>query len=271
MTVEALMAYTFWPKQADAEQAKAPARQERRQRARDVVETPDTRALRQRIRELEQRLAEAKIEVPQSEERIEDGNREEGRRNRDNNFGFPDAGEIRERMERFAREDPVRYAQMTNGMEQGRRRMQERNQARANFLASIDTTNMSPQQKEVHSKYLDLTARQQELQEYMRPDADISDEDRQAAFNEMRDVGNQIRELGRQERDNLLSQAARNMGYSAEDADSVVNQIKDIYRVTETGGGFGGGPGGPGGGGFGGGRGGRGGGRGGRGGGGRGR
>lgn len=269
MTLEAVMAYAFWPKQEELEQA--PARQERRQRVRDVKETPDTRALRQRISELERRLAEAKS--AQKEEKIEE-NGEENRPNDENRFQPPSMQEIRERMEQFAKENPERYAQMTNGFEQGRRRMQERSQARSDFLASIDTSKMTAAQKEVHQKYLDLTVRQQELQEYMRPDANVSDEDRQAAFQEMRDVGHQIRELGRQERDALLAQAAQNMGYSAEEADAVVGQIKDIYQVTEGGrggfGGFGGfgGPGGGPGGGFGGGgrggRGGRGGGRGGR-------
>ena len=272
MALEAVMAYAFWPKQEELEQA--PARQERRHRPRDVQETADTKALRQRISELERRLAEAKS-APK-EEKVEE-NGEEGRPNGENRFQPPSMQEMRERMEQFAKENPERWTQMTNGFEQGRRRMQERSQARSDFLASIDTSKMTAAQKEIHQKYLDLTVRQQELQEYMRPDASISDEDRQAAFQEMRDVGHQMRELGRQERDNLLSQAAQNMGYSAEEADAVVGQIKDIYQVTEGGrggfGGFGGGPGGgfggfgggrgPGGG-FGGGRGGRGGGRGGR-------
>ena len=261
MTLEAVMAYAFWPKDQQPAES-APARQERRHRARDVQETADSKALRQRIRELEQRLAEATAAADKKEERVEENAGE--RQERPNGFQMPSMQEIRERMEQFAKDNPERFAQMTNGMEQGRRRMQERNQAKSDFLASVDVSKMSPEQKAVHSKYMEFTARQQELVEYMRPDANVSDEERQAAFDEMRDMGRQMRELGRQERDVLLSQAAQNMGYSAEEADSVVSEIKEIYRITDNWGGpgrggFGGGPGGFGGpgGGFGGGRGGR--------------
>ncbi len=270
MTLEAVMAYAFWPKDPQPVE-QPPTRQERRHRTRDVQETADSKALRQRIRELEQRLAEANEAANKRDERIEED--ADGQQGRPNGFTPPTMQEIRERMEQFAKENPERYTQMTNWFEQGRRRMQERSQAKSDFLAAVDTSKMTAAQKEVHQKYLDLTVRQQELQEYMRPDANVSDEERQAAFQEMRDVGRQMRELGRQERDTLLSQAAQTLGYSAEDADVVVGQIKEIYQVTDgRGGGFGGGPGGGFGGfgGFGGGRGGGfgGGGRGGRGGGG---
>ena len=270
MLVEGLVAYAMWPKAEAA--APQEEKQERRHRTRDVQEGADVRQMRQRIRELEQRLAAAKIEVPPATEAKVEENGERRRERGGERFGMQD---IRERMERFAKDDPERFAQMTNGMAQGMRRMQERQQAKVNFLSAINTSKMTAQQKEVHGKYLDLLARQDELQGYLRPDANVTDEERQAALDEMRELGHNLRDLGHAERDTLLAQAAQNMGYAPEEAETVVGQIKEIFQVTDGDrgfGAFGGGPGGPGGnwggrGGNGGGRGGNGGGRGGNGGG----
>lgn len=243
MAIEAVTAYAIWPKAAE-EAPREESRQERRHRVRDVQETEDTRALHRRIRELERRLQEANAEAPKQEEKIAEGG-DGGNRRGEDRGGFS-MRDIRERMERFEKEDPERFAQMTNGVAQGMRRMQARQQARAEFLASIDTSKMTDAQKDIHARYQEFSARQQELQEYMRPDANVTDEERQAALDEMREVGRTVRELAHQERDVLLAQAAQNMGYSAEDAESVVAQIKDIYQVTDNWGM--GGPGGPGGG-----------------------
>ena len=81
-------------------------------------------------------------------------------------------------------------------------------------------------------------------------DASVTDAQREKAHQEMRGTWDELRRLESAERDMLLRQTARNLGFKGEDAKEIVETIKTIYDVTQGGGrgGRGGrGPGGPGG------------------------
>jgi len=212
------------------------------------------RALRARVKELEEMLAKQGIEVEKMKEE------ESERRERRDRPRFDPRAE----MERMQKENPERYAQMTNGMAQFRRRRLERAQSKMDFLASVDTSTMSPEARKVHADLQDLIEKRESLEDKMRNFLDMSEDERRAAFDDMRETDGKIRELNRAERDNLLTQTAQALGFQGDDASEIVETVKGIYEATENGG-WGGGPGGWGGG-PGGGRGNRGGGRGGRGG-----
>ena len=152
-------------------------------------------------------------------------------------------------MERIKVEDPARYAQMTNQMAQFRQRRLERAQSKMDFLASVDTSMMSPEARKVHADLQDMIEKREAIEDKMRNFLDMSEEERRAAFDEMRETDGKIRELNRAERENLLAQTAQALGFQGDDATEIVETVKGIYEATENGGWGGpGGPGGPGGG-----------------------
>ena len=202
------------------------------------------RVLRARIKELEGMLAKQGIEVEKMKEE-ETARRDRGPRNWD----------FRADMERLKKEEPERYAQITNSMAQFRRHRLERAQSKIDFLSSIDTSRMSPAMLKVHSDLQDMIEKREAVEEKMRGFMDMTDEERREAFQEIGEIDGKIRELSRAERDNLLVQTAEALGFQGDDAAEIMDTIKSIYEATDSGWGWGG----PGGGGRRGGRGGRGG------------
>ena len=213
---------------SESEQAKQPDRGDHGDRAAN-------RALRARIKELEDMLAKQGIEVEKMKEE------ETTRRDRG--------------MERLKKEEPERYAQITNSMAQFRRHRLERAQSKIDFLSSIDTSRMSPAMLKVHSDLQDMIEKREAVEEKMRGFMDMTEEERREAFQEIGEIDGKIRELSRAERDNLLVQTAEALGFQGDDAAEIIDTVKSIYEATDSGWGWGG----PGGGGRRGGRGGRGG------------
>jgi len=199
-------------------------------------------ALRARISELERLLAE-RGETPSSTEKKIEGDDagqrakgEEGARR-----GPPTAAEMRERMARFEKEDPQRFAQMTNHFAQMRRRRSERAAMKIDFLSSIDTSDMDDAAREAHAEYQDLIARRDILEERIH-NPDLTDEERAELFGEMRENDHAMRRLSQVERDNLLAQTAAIIGLTGDDAVELAETIKDIIEVTDGSSGMRGGP-----------------------------
>ena len=145
----------------------------------------------------------------------------------------PTAAEMRARFEEMRKQDPQRYTQITNNMARWRARRQERLQNQFELLAGADTAHMTKEQREVHETYQDLLLRQEELHELMNPNnADVTDEQREAVFKEMREIGHQLHELQRVERDTLLTQTANSLGLRGKQAQEVVTAIKAVYEAT---------------------------------------
>ncbi len=220
------------------------AKKETRRPERDA----DLERLRARVRDLERQLAAASAASEQSVE-APASNRAE-RVDAPFRHGPPSAAEMRARFEEMREKDPERYTQMTNNMARWRARQQERLQNQFDILASADTTHMTKEQRRVHETYQKLLVRQDELHELINPNnADVTDAQREAAFKEMREIGRQIHDLQRTERDTLLTQTANALGLTGKDAAEVVSAIKAVYEATGQGGhGWHGGPRGPGGG-----------------------
>ena len=199
----------------------------------DEAAEKEMRVLRSRIKELEDMLAKQGVEV---EEMKEESSRRE-RRDRPRDF--------RADMERIRKEEPERYAQITNSMAQFRRHRLERAQSKIDFLSSIDTSRMSPAMLKVHSDLQDMIEKREAVEEKMRGFMDMTEEERREAFQEIGEIDGRIRELNRAERDNLLVQTAEALGFQGDDAAGIIDTGKSIYEATDSGWGFGG-PGGPG-------------------------
>ena len=199
----------------------------------DEAAEKEMRVLRSRIKELEDMLAKQGIEV---EKMKEESSRRE-RRDRPRDF--------RADMERLKKEEPERYAQITNSMAQFRRHRLERTQSKIDFLSSIDTSRMSPAMLKVHSDLQDMIEKREAVEEKMRGFMDMTEEERREAFQEIGEIDGRIRELNRAERDNLLVQTAEALGFQGDDAAEIIDTVKGIYEATDSGWGFGG-PGGPG-------------------------
>ena len=236
LAIGALAGYCFAPSQGTGTVPCDEDSQRRRPRAHaaDEGDKASVAALRRRVRELEQRLADTAA----SAIALTNGISADTARP-DRGFGPPGPGDWRARMEDMRTSDPERYAQMTNRMAQWRSRRLANTQDRLDFFASLDTSAMTERQRENHEKLQSLLARREELMQTMDfGNTEVSDADRAKARQEMHDMFQQIHTLENAERDMLLQQAARNLGCRGAQTRELVDTIKTIYRATHS---FGGG------------------------------
>ena len=135
---------------------------------------------------------------------------------------------------------PEQYAQMTNRMANFRAFGLRRAANRLDTLASVDTSRMNKKELAVHEKLQDLIAREQELHDIARPDNEsTTDEERQAAWKELRELHEQKGDLERAERNTLLAKAAESYGVKGAEAKELVETVKAVYEATQSGGGGG--------------------------------
>ncbi len=180
-----------------------------------------TRALRARVRELEKMLARRGVEAEKTNVDETERATRRGRR-----------FDPRAEMERLKKEDPARFAQMTNRMAQFRRRRLEHAQYKMDILDSVDTSKMSAEARQIHEALQNAIEEREALEEKMRNFMDMSDEDRRQVMEKMHEVNGRIRELNGTERDNLIAQTVESLGLDGDDAMDVVETVKAIYEAT---------------------------------------
>ena len=142
-------------------------------------------------------------------------------------------GDFMADLERMKKDEPERYATMTNRMAQFRNRMTQRTENKLDTLASIDTRGWSKSQIATHEKYQDLIAKRAELMEIIRHDSGATKEERDAAFGELHKIGRELYETSTKERNTLLDKTFQELGYSSSDAKEIRETIKTIYSTTE--------------------------------------
>ena len=225
---------------APAEGRPAPKKPERAsKRVEDVGGDAARDALRRRVKELERELAALRAEraAPQDEAPSNNAERVETPRR----HGPPSAADFRAHMEEMRKNNPEQYAQMTNRMANFRAFGLRRAANRLDTLASVDTSRMTKKELAVHEKLQDLIAREQELHDIARPDNEsTTDEERQAAWKELRELWRQKNDLERAERNTLLAKAAESYGVKGAEAKELVETVKAVYEATQSG--WGGGP-----------------------------
>lgn len=181
-------------------------------------------ALRGRIKELEALLADAAKRGEQAAAATENAGE---RRNR------PDRFNPREMMERLKTEDPERYAQMTNRFARFRQHRSEQALSRLEYFAAIDLSALGPEAQETHSRIQTMIAKREEVEDRLHSET-ISDEEREAAMQEMFAIEREMRGLNRAERSNLISETVRELGYEGEDATVIAATIDDIIEATSS-------------------------------------
>ena len=198
------------------------------------------RALRARVRELENLLAAKDAEVAAASNAVASAERRpadpwgDGRRE-----GF------RERMERLKTEDPARYTEITNNMARWRQRRARQQEERMEFLASVDTSRMSAAAKGVHASLQKYAAEREELERQMQNE-NLSEDERHALWEQMRELNHQVWKLNGVERKNLIEETARNLGFEGQDVQDISATMQEIIKATDNGFGGHGGRGGPG-------------------------
>ena len=183
-------------------------------------------ALRKRIEELESALASAgskAVAVPVATNAVAEPQRQGGPQ------GF---AAFRAELERLKREEPEKYAARTNQMAQWRQRHLDRTASQLDWLAALDTSRMNAKQKAAHERYQELVVRREELMEKLHPGSNATDEEREQAGREMHGIGRELWGLAETERDTLLRETARELGFSGNDANEIVDTVKAIYRNT---------------------------------------
>lgn len=196
--------------------------------------------LRGRIRELESRLAEKPAAAPAAETLpAEEPPREMRDRRRGRRHG-PPRPPIAEELAELEKTDPEEYSRVTNfmaHMERNIRREHRRQEERKGIIASVDASLLSPEQQQVHERYQELLSQMEEAQKAFRPDAEgVTDEEREAQFNNMRELGRELRELQAVERENLVSAAIASFGVEGDSAVELAETIKAVYEATSSGG-----------------------------------
>ena len=186
------------------------------------------KALRHRIAELERQLAEKSDEGSPSNAVVNatDDGRERRMEQRFKSH--------RDWLENLKKTEPERYTQVTNGMAQWRQQRLNRAQSRIDFLSSIDTSKMRPEARKVHEELQDLIAKREEIEERLHQE-DLSDEARGKVMQEMFETDRRIRELGEDERGNLIEETARNLGFDGAAAKEISETIQEVIEATDNG------------------------------------
>ena len=191
------------------------------------------KALRARIAELERALARRDAEVESASANAVTNAVPVARMPWEGGRGNP-----REWMEEIRKNDPARYAQMTNSFERMRRWRAERQRRNLDFLASIDTSHMSDRAKKTHSDLLAAITDHEALAERLRQvneDENATDADREEAFKSIADSDRRLRRLRREERANLFEATAKTLGFEGEDANEIVTTLKEVVEATDDG------------------------------------
>lgn len=193
-------------------------------------------ALRIRVHDLEDALAERDAELARLKQEKQAGAGSPGRP--------PGRDDFRKRMEQLKKENPEQYAEMEKRREEFRQRLERQEQNRNDFFASINTQSMTDAQRENHEKLIAALAkidalRAQREQAGAQPGSEADAALRQSMRDSMMELG----ALYEQERVYLLEQAASAAGYQGDDAANFVEYIQQAVQSTT----MQGGPGGPGG------------------------
>lgn len=227
LIVGVAIGYMFNP---SVEEHMAAQKQVKESAIKDDGDAASIKALRARIADLEAKLAE-KNEKPEEEKVADNGDR----------HGVRSQGVMtspREWRERMKKDNPEGYAQMTNNIARMRRDRHEQAQKKSEFFASVDVSKMSPEARKVHSELMDLIAKSEELEQRMHAvqesESDISFDEMGAAFREMHETHRRIGELSAKERDNLMVEAAKGLGFGEADSGEVAEIFKEIVENTDS-------------------------------------
>ena len=119
------------------------------------------------------------------------------------------------------------FAEVTNVFAKMRERSQNRARGKVQYLASIDTSNMTDKQRKNHQRYLELLTKMEELSSKntgFLPDM--------STLQQQVELQTQLMPLAKEERKLLVDQLSRNLGYEGDDAAVIGETVQDIVDAT---------------------------------------
>lgn len=145
----------------------------------------------------------------------------------------PSLDAFRQRMEQLKKEKPEQYAEKGRHRQEFLRRMGPEKQSRSEFLASVDTQNMSAAQKRNHDKLLETLAKLEALRTQEDPSRGDPGSDPDATRHQsLRQTMDELGALYDQERACLLGQAATAAGCEGDDVNTFVGYIQAVIQST---------------------------------------
>lgn len=219
LLVGAALGYTLAPLSNDAN-AEAPIEKAKPSKGGAITDNGDKAsiaALRARVAELEQQLVNTNQMVATREERRE-------RRERNIN--------PQERMENLRKENPERYAQVTNWLARMRRNFEEHSQNTMAILASVNTSGMSAKARKTHEEYRALMQQRDDLVNQMQQE-NLGAEERREIDRQLFENNRNLTQLGAEERKNLLTATAKAYGIEGAEAEELMSDVRAVYDATE--------------------------------------
>ena len=125
------------------------------------------------------------------------------------------------------------FSQTTNAMAQLKMKLSKKARGRMDFLASIDTSSMTEEERKNHEHYLELMERKEAIAAKMKgiiPNV--------KAIQEMVELEMEMRPAAKRERSTLVRQVAKELGYSGDDVNVIHDTLNNVYDCTGGGGGI---------------------------------
>lgn len=124
------------------------------------------------------------------------------------------------------------FVATTNAISKLKRKLADRAKSRMDFLASIDVSQMSKEERENHSKYLEMLEKREAINARMKekliPDAET--------LKEMMTLEMSMHPVAKKERSTLVRSVARELGYAGEDIDVFHDTMFNVFDSTRSGG-----------------------------------
>ena len=130
--------------------------------------------------------------------------------------------------------NPQNYWNMVSNQANWRAQQVQQDEERLQTLANLDTSRMSPEEREVHETYQAVIVRQAELRELLAWEnlENLSDADREALQKEQGESWQLINQCQIREREILMRDAARRLGLRRHAADRLLEEMYDAFKTT---------------------------------------
>lgn len=201
---------------------------ERPKASSSIQEVPSAleRALRRRIRQLEDELAAARNPAARTNDPL-----------KAEIHAMPQQGGFRppsprEMMENLRKSDPAKYANIQKHVAEMRRRHQARTRSTLEFLGAVDASGMSEAERTNHERLQELLAQRGNLPEITM---DMDEADMREAWRQRHELDRAIREANAAERRTLLAQTAKALGLEGDEATVLTEAIGEIVSATDSG------------------------------------
>lgn len=136
-------------------------------------------------------------------------------------------------MEELRKNDPERYAQITNAMHGFRMARRDQTENLLETLSSIDISKMPAAARKTHVKLQQMIEKQALLEEELY-DNSLSADRRSELFGEISQTRREINRLNGEERKNLLNETVKMFGVEGQDASAMIETINEVIKVTDS-------------------------------------